>query len=581
MSERGILDAAPNRKFGKRRMPSAVCVHIGFMAALGFLCMVSQSRPLQAQVFIRGFVRDADTGQGLTAATIRVADTFSGTIANDDGEYVLRLDGLPARLLVTCVGYRSQERTLADTSVADVDFRMDLVPYMVQEIIVDGVDPAVRIMRQVIENKEKWQRLLENYQVDVYSRWTIENDAGVVGVVELDSEIYWDRMRGTGEVVKAKRTTASVTPGGPFSHFGAADIFLNFYEDEIDFGGPRIIGPTHPRALHYYNFELLGQRRLDEQVVHDIAISPKSELQPAFAGTLAVLDREFALLEVALKANRVATAVPVPGVQRFDLAYRQQFRSFGGGMWLPVDFRIAIDLHFGMTGLHVPPMRRDIVQRLSNYQVNTALPDSLFSREDVEHPAPLAVGQDSLFSYFRDALPLSAAEREAYENIDSTLTVYGAFKPTGFLGRLIPEPPARADSSARKRAIPDLAPELGINRVDAVYLGLGVERKLRQPLVVSLKGGYSTGQKRWLHGGRISSRWGEERRMELGIEYRVGTQERYRSDNYPRWFNSLQILLDGKDYFDYYWNERLSFDLGIEFEDRDLSLGKHNDGEAQ
>ena len=31
--------------------------------------------------------------------------------------------------------------------------------------------------------------------------------------------------------------------------------------------------------------------------------------------------------------------------------------TFGGNV---------IDLHFGMTGLHVPPMRRDIVQRLSN-----------------------------------------------------------------------------------------------------------------------------------------------------------------------------------------------------------------------
>ena len=75
---------------------------------MGLLAAVS----LDAQVLVRGTVRDADTGLGLPAATIQVKNTFYGTVANDDGEYILEVESFPVMLLVTYIGYGQQELIL-------------------------------------------------------------------------------------------------------------------------------------------------------------------------------------------------------------------------------------------------------------------------------------------------------------------------------------------------------------------------------------------------------------------------------------------------------------------------------------
>ena len=555
-------------------------MRIWYIAAPGVFWILSIVCPVQAQVLVSGSVGDADTGEGLPYATVQVKDTFSGTVANEDGEYVLTLDCLPATLVATCIGYRSQERVVADTSDVDVSFRLQAVPYVLAETVVSGEDPAVRIMRQVIEKKKGWHARLENYQVEVYSRWTIENDTGVVGVVEIASEVYWDRARGTRELVRAKRTTNNIGHSRMFAGFVSGDLFLNLYGDNVEVAGFRILGPTHPQALQHYDFELVDRRHLDNRVVHYIAASPKSSLQTAFAGTLAVVEPEFALLEVALRPTITLAMLPSPALRDFDLSYRQQFRSFGEGVWLPVDFRIGIDMEQGMPGLQIPPMKRTILQRLSDYRLNIALPDSLFAGKKVEEADSLQVDEEELFDLFRDSVPLSSSERQAYENIDSTLTLEEAFRPTGFLARFIPQEEEEG-AETKRGLVTGIEPELWYNRVDALRLGLGKEQELGDRFVVALRGGYNSGQERWEYGGRFGLRRGDGTEMRLGVEYERGTRERYRSDTYSRGFNSLGMLLGNEDYFDYYWSTRKSVDLGLKIDAPDLFLQARFSDERQ
>ncbi|MBT4502777.1 MAG: carboxypeptidase-like regulatory domain-containing protein [Gemmatimonadetes bacterium] len=536
---------------------------------------------IQAQVLIRGFVRDVNTGEGLASATIQVKDTFSGTVANDDGEYVLQLDHLPATLVATCIGYRSQERIVADRSDVDVSFHLQAVPYVLEETIVSGEDPAVRIMRQVIEKKKEWYSRLENYQVDVYSRWTIENDTGVVGVVEIASDVYWDRARGTRELIKAKRTTDNIAHSRMFADFAAEDLFLNLYGDDVEVAGFRIIGPTHPRALRHFDFALVERKHLDDRVVHYIAASPRSPLQTAFAGTLAVVEPEFALLEVALRPTITTAALPSPALREFDLSYRQQFRSFGEGVWLPVDFRIGIDQVIGMPGLQIPSMKRTILQRMSDYRLNITLPDSLYVRKKSKQMDSLRVDREELFGHFRDSVPLSSSEREAYDRIDSTLTLEEAFRPTGFLARFIPQEEEEKEVTRWEELRAGIKPELWYNRVDAAHLGMGMDQKLDERFDVSLRGGYSTGQERWAYGGRFGVHQGEEETVRLGVEYQRGTQERYLSDSYSRGSNSLAMLMGNEDYFDYYWSTRRSIDLGLKIDAPELLLQARFSDERQ
>jgi len=59
-----------------------------------------------AQHRVEGVVTDADTGEPLPSANILVKGTYSGTITNNDGRFLLDLEELPATLVTGGALYR-------------------------------------------------------------------------------------------------------------------------------------------------------------------------------------------------------------------------------------------------------------------------------------------------------------------------------------------------------------------------------------------------------------------------------------------------------------------------------------------
>ena len=512
---------------------------------------------------VRGTVTDEATGQPLPAATVQLADTYRGTIANDEGEYSLKVRQLPATLAVSYIGYVSQERVL--TAPAErVDFALTPVPFLLDPIVVTAETSAEGIMRQVIRRKQEWRPSLASYQAQAYARRVLENEEGIVSIGELASEIYWERERGLREVVKSRRVTQNLE--AQEAYISAFAEFVNFYDDDIPFIGHTLIGPTHPDALKHYRFHLTDKRYLDDKVVFDISVEPKNKLQAAFVGRIAVLDEDFALLEVELAPSRASmtSAIPLPLIEHMDFAYQQQFRGFAGGVWLPVDYRASMAVKISMVGLHFPAIKYNVVTRLSDYQVNVDMPDTLYASEEVLRVDSLAVAQDSSFARLADKVPLSAREQAAYATIDSTMQFEKAFQPTGFLARLLvkeqteeteertEQPEGQAESS-RWLGI-GLKPALRYDRVGGAHLGLERSRGLVGGLEAGAAVGYNVSLKRWSYWGRVG--W-QRTAGRVALEYGKGPVPRTPSDSYFPLLNSGQFLLGLDDYFDYYWNDRL------------------------
>ena len=516
---------------------------------------------------VRGTITDAATGQPLPAATVQLADTYRGTIANDEGEYSLKVQQLPATLKVSYIGYVSQERVLT-APAEQVDFVLTPVPFLLDPIVVTAETSAEGIMRQVIRRKQEWRPSLASYQAQAYARRVLENEEGIVVIGELASELYWERERGLREVVKSRRLTQNLDSHEAYT--SALEGFTNFYDDDIPFIGHTLIGPTHPDALKHYRFHLTGQRYLDDKVVFDISVEPKNKLQAAFVGRIAVLDEDFALLEVELAPSRATTssAVPLPLIEHMDFAYQQQFRGFAGGVWLPVDYRASMAVKISTVGLHFPAIKYNVVTRLSDYQVNVDMPDTLYASEQVLRVDSLAVAQDSSFARLADKVPLSAREQAAYATIDSTVKLEQAFKPTGFLARLLVKEQAeetaerkeqkkkKTEGSAKSSRLGQLGlkPALRYDRVGGAHLGLEGSRGLGGGLEAGGGTGYNIGLERWSYRGRVG--W-QRTAGKVGLEYGRGPVPRTPSDSYFPLLNSGQFLLGLDDYFDYYWNERL------------------------
>jgi len=564
-------------------------------AIIVFLFLIGSSVSALAQRQVTGKIIDAETGEPLPAAHVIIKDTYKGTISNQDGEFSIIVPSFPVTLVARFIGFESQEKT-ASSNADPVDFIMKPSVASMGEIVVTGEDPAIAIMKEVIKRKKIWRANLNTYKAEAYTRQQLKNDTSIVSISESISVAYWDKEKGSREILKSKRQTANIDAA---SNFAGVSYLPNFYDDNLDIAGFDVIGVTHPDALKYYTFALEDIRALDGQVVYELSVKSNRKLQPLFEGTIFVLGEEYALLEVDLKPNSVV--VFPPPVQDFDLSYSQQFSNFGGDFWLPVDVRINGLIEVGLVGLRFPPIGFKQVAKMNNYEVNISLPDTLFKSSNTLTVDSTTINSgDSLFVTEVDIIPLDTEEEIAYEKVDSTATLEKAFKPTGFLTRFLdldddddPGYTIESEGGSSKRSSDssntnqsngpsffskitrNLSPQARFNRVDVFYGGLQhqryyVDNRIMSKVFAGFSTGYGDGT--FSYGARLG--WWplkNTRRFAIYSGYKAKTDSRYNSDMYMPFMTSISNLLGYSDYYDYYRKEGVN--LGASYRPRSRYSG--------
>ncbi|MDZ7658768.1 DUF5686 and carboxypeptidase-like regulatory domain-containing protein [Fodinibius sp.] len=539
-----------------------------FLSAFLFLLFICSS--VQAQKKISGTVIDAQTKETLPSANILINDTYRGTITNSNGNFSLTIPDslLPATLLIRYIGYETQQLTITKNSSAKQNISLNPSVTEMEEIVVTDEDPGMRIMREVIKRKQQWRKQLETYRAEAYTRQTLSNDTAIVSITESVSEVFWDKQRGHREVQKSKRQTANIEAA---SNFAGVSYLPNFYDDNIEIAEFNLVGITHPDALDYYDFKLVDQTSLDNQTVYKIEVTPARKLQPLFEGTAFVLADEYALLEVDLVPNDVVT-FPAP-IKSFKTSYKQQFNNFGQDFWLPVDVRIGGDIKIKMVGLDFPMIKFKQLSRITNYQVNISLPDSLYKKEDRFSVDSTTVQSDSLIAQQVNTVPLSSEEELAYATLDSTATLEKAFKPSGFLANLIDNDEEESDNSdsgflSFLDEVPgNITPDGRYNRVDQAFVGLRYSIDATNWLNIRGQGGYSTGYREWNYGGGLTIEWLQQNwgSAVIGGDYRAGTETRYHSHIYNPYYTIIPNLMGHQGYFDYYRSEGFRIFSGWDF----------------
>jgi hypothetical protein len=522
------------------------------------LLIVPIINPGYAQKIVRGHVEDAKTGEPLPAANILIEGTYQGTISNEDGDFSLPVNEMPAAILVSFIGYESQ-RIRIDVATPDkLRIRLTPIIFEMEPIVISAEDPAMAIMRKVIRKKMQWRSALDTYRARAYNRLILENDSGIVSIAESLSETFWDKAKGSREVIKSKRQTNNLADN---QNFAVASFIPNFYDDDIDIVGFKAIGPTHPDALDYYRFRLVNERKLDDKTVYDIKVIPDSKLQPMFHGMLSVLDEEFAVLNVDLIPSE---SIRFPYfIQELNLHYKQQFNNFASDYWLPVDYRVEGNIKAGMTGLQFPKIIYKRITALTDYEVNIDLPDSLYEEEKVLSLDSLSLENDTLLATTTIAVPLTIEEDSAYQSLDSTMTLEKAFKPTGFLANMIEMTSGNNDKEDKGNDIMSyLSPQLWYNRVDGLHAGLTVRFDLTDDIELRFGGGYKTGSKNWGYFSEIKSRFGSDRRWFANLKYDADTDSRYQSETWSLPLASFPPFFGREDYFDYYRKEGFLLDFG-------------------
>lgn len=535
------------------------------------MSLVTASRAQDVQspgrYVVTGRVIDAETNEGLPGASLQIEGTYSGTITSANGRFELRVEQSQPVLIVRFIGYETTRITVDDVSrPQEIEMRPSAI--VLPEITISGEDPAVRIMRQVIENKKIWRKDLSTYAVDAYNRFRMENDTGIVSIWESSTRAFWDKERGVREISIWQQQTQNMDID---AYMPAAMFVINLYDDDIEVAGHRLMGVTHPDALDHYDFRLESIETGEGSDVYVISVRPNRDTFAGFNGVIRVLDDDYALLSVDLRPGE-AFLFPPP-IQYIEVGYRQQYSSFGGSAWLPVDLQTDMDVKVGVNRILVfPPFRIRQTSRLSDFEVNVPLPDSLYTSDQVvvvdSSVARLKARPPDLV-----AVPLSEQEAAAYATIDSTMTIEKAYKPTGALARFVDtESDGNGGSSANEaggsgsvsrkvgRLDVGFGPDLWYNRVEGWHVGLrsrvGLARKVN--LLGSI--GWQTAASQVSAGAGI--RLGRRDWIRLFALDRTVSQ--IPSSVKSPLINSADVMWGSSDYFDYYRLRGVQADIHLD-----------------
>ncbi|HAA13477.1 MAG TPA: ferric enterobactin receptor [Cytophagales bacterium] len=111
-----------------------------FPLSLIFLALLQFPLLAQPTGTVKGKIRDADTGEELIGATVRVMGTSEGAVTNVAGDYTLQVPSGSVRLEASFVGYAAVERTIDVAAGATVvqDFELSFGSIDLNEIVVVG-----------------------------------------------------------------------------------------------------------------------------------------------------------------------------------------------------------------------------------------------------------------------------------------------------------------------------------------------------------------------------------------------------------------------------------------------------------
>ncbi len=527
--------------------------------SLFLLLLVATAQHLEAQT-VTGQLIDAESGEGLVAASIEVKGKLEGTISNIDGNFEITLDQLPATLVFRFIGFQSEERNISPNGPFKLQVSLIPVRFELGAVTVTGENPAIGIMRRVIEKKLEQRERLQSWKAEAYTRFVASNDTGIVAIVESVSDAYWSKEDGLKEVAKGQRQTANIDIPDAIP---AALGMQNMYDDDLEIAGFQFPGITHPNAFKYYQYALEGRRYRDDKIVYDISIKPKNNLRPGFIGKISVLDEAYALLRVELVPNK-AFFFPPP-IKEFEIAYKQQFSNYGGDYWMPIDFESSGKIVIGIPGLNLPPIEFNQLSSMTDYETEIVIPDSIRTSDEVILVDSVAVADQRVFAS-RDLVPLSGRELSAYESIDSTMTIEEAFKPTGFFSRWIDTNSDGGNATVgpdQGRDWWSIMPNGDFNRVQSYSLGGKLGVYPWREMEIELDAAYSTGPKSLSYsielGGRIpgANRWNWSTSF-FDNYGKAGRHERYIDKA-----TSLMAWGFGHDYYDYY--EKTGLNLILEW----------------
>ncbi|MCX6257823.1 MAG: DUF5686 family protein [Bacteroidia bacterium] len=396
---------------------------------------------------IRGKITDSETKEAVPFVSVYFKGSTIGTITDFDGNYFIETKKNFDSLTISCIGYKQQSVAVKKNSFQNHDIELKPSNFNLSEITVKpGVNPALRIIDKILENKEKNnQKNLSTYQYEVYNKIEVDVnniddkfkqnrafkkiafvfnyvDTNVVTgksylpifITETLSDFYYrGEPKGTREVIKASKMSG--VKNESISQFtGQMYQDVNIYDNLIPIFDQPFVSPISSFGKLYYKYYLVDSTFIDNKWCYQISFKPRRKQEFTFKGDFWVNDTTF-----AIKKSKIRLADDVNINYVHDFVAENEYESVNG-TWFQTLSTLFIDLNLtnktkGLFGRKTTSYKNIIVDQ--------PIPKNIFAEKtDIIVKLDALDKSDEYWQKSRH-LELTNKEKGIYEMVDSVKNV--------------------------------------------------------------------------------------------------------------------------------------------------------------
>lgn len=348
---------------------SRVRIFINFKKAglFIFLATCAFNGELIAQTFqIEGLVMDVKTGNPIPFTSIQILGTLNnkGTVTDIRGWYRLEFDTENEDIRVSHVGYEKQIISVSSLRQNPKIFLQPATISLVEVQVMAGENPAITILKKVIENKKlNDPDKLNNYSFKSYNKMVMTLDGlkespeyddntaqilqgGHIFMAESFSEVNYKKPGKKNETVLASKMSGIENPLVAM----ASNSFqpFSFYTDHIKILEVPYVNPITSDGLRKYDYFLDDSIQNELGTTYIIAYQPKEgKVYQLGKGLLFISDKQFAIENMTIS----------PADPDTNLIFEiQQKNQWDGEYWFPQQFYsiyFAPEMEFEKRGLKI------------------------------------------------------------------------------------------------------------------------------------------------------------------------------------------------------------------------------------
>ena len=304
-----------------------------------------------AQTLLKGRVVDAQTGEGISSATVYALRNQRGAIADLDGYFQLELKLLPDSLRISSLGYLPHYLTLTISPTGELKISLQAKDSELEAVVIrPGENPAHRLVRAAIANRARNNpNRLPEYKSRSYNKLYITLDASkthgpdsvkqarIERLTQRQHLFFWETVTErlhrkpyrVKETVVASRVSGFPGLALPLTPTDLQD--LSIYEPTLKVLNVEFTSPLHPHALNLYQF-LLTDTLLDgRDTVYTVEFRPQGRYSTALNGRMQLHSRTWAV--ASLEAAAVLPADLLLAANEVHI--RQIHRPLTDSTWFP------------------------------------------------------------------------------------------------------------------------------------------------------------------------------------------------------------------------------------------------------